>query len=274
MALANLNLKGTKSLVVDPDASIRHALGKRLADWGADVVEAESGARGLAELAHAREAGAPFGLVFVASAMSPTTGFEVAEILKHHPAELARTVLMLGADHIVEDGARARQLGVAAHVAKPLSLSEIIRAISMVLSADGAAQQSGTRLKPKRSWILLAEDSSDVAWILRTQIEGSDYKVDVAPDGAVAVNLFRLGEYDLVLMDIQMPNFDGYWATREIRAWERQNRLERTPIVALTAFAQQEDAQKSFRAGLDGHLVKPIDKDKLLSAIGRHLKRK
>src|SRR5437660_904714 len=135
MALADLNLKDTKSLVVDPDASIRLALGKRLADWGADVVEVESGARGLTELAHAREAGAPFGLVFVASAMTPTTGFEVAEILKHHPAELARTILMLGADHPAEDGARAQQLGVAAHVAKPLSRSEIIRAISMALGA-------------------------------------------------------------------------------------------------------------------------------------------
>ena len=274
MALTDLNLKGVKSLVADPDASIRIALRKRLGDWGADVVEAESGARGLAELTRARGADSPFGLIFVASAMTPTTGFEVVELLKPHPAEFARTILMLEADRIVEEVARAEELGVAAYVAKPLNRSAIIGAISAVLGADAAEEDPELRRKLQRSRILVAEDSSDVAWILRTQIEGPDYHVDVAPDGSVAVNLFRLGEYDLVLMDIQMPNFDGYWATAEIRAWERRNQLKRTPIVALTAFAQQEDAQKSFRAGLDGHLVKPIDKEKLLSAIARHLKRK
>jgi CheY-like chemotaxis protein len=80
-------------------------------------------------------------------------------------------------------------------------------------------------------------------------------------------------DYDFVFMDLQMPNFDGYWATREIRNWERQNRLKHTPIIAVTAFAHEEDPRKSFEAGLDGYLVKPVSKETLLRIIRKHLGR-
>lgn len=271
-----LRLKGIRALVIDEDASVRVALRRTFAEWGAQVTEAESGARGLVELAREREAGHPFQLIFVASAMTPVDGFEVAQVLRAHPVEHARTVLMLRPEYIVEEMARVHELGIAAYVAKPLSRSPIVGAISAVLGADAGREAStpGLDPKPKRSRILLAEDTADVAWIIRTQIEGPEYQVDVARDGAVALNLFRLGKYDLVLMDICMPNFDGYWATREIRAWERLKQLKHTPIIALTAFAQAEDPQKSMRAGLDGYLVKPVDTEKLRSVIAKYLKRK
>jgi CheY-like chemotaxis protein len=83
--------------------------------------------------------------------------------------------------------------------------------------------------------------------------------------------MIPISRYDLMLMDLQMPNFDGCWATREIRNWERRNHLKRSPIIAVTAFGHEERPDKSFHPGLDGYLVKPVDKATLLKVISKHL---
>ncbi|HSD10027.1 MAG TPA: response regulator [Candidatus Binatia bacterium] len=268
---ASLSLKGIRTLVVDDELSIRTVLSQKLGEWGAQVVAAESGPRGLAELTRARVAGNPFELIFLDSSMSPIDGLEVAERLRAYPQEFGRIILMVGPDQITQDLPRARELGIAACVAKPLARLAVLDAIAAALNLE--VPQPSSQGKPTRFRILLAEDTSDVAWIIRSLIEGPDYQVDLARDGAVAADLFRMTDYDLVLMDLQMPNFDGYWATREIRNWERQNRFKHTPIIAITAFAHEEDPRKSFEAGLDGYLVKPISKETLLKVIRRHLGR-
>jgi len=266
-----LNLNGIKTLVVDDDLTTRTVLSTALKEWGAQVVEAESGPRGLAELTRMRVAGDPFQLIFLDSSMSPIDGFEIAERLRAHPQEFGRIILMVGPNQITQDLSQARKLGVATYVGKPLARPAIVGAIAATLNLEVKQPQPPSPGKPKRFRILLAEDTADVAWIIRTLIEGPDYQVDVARDGGVAADLFRLLDYDLVLMDLQMPNFDGYWATREIRTWERENHLKRTPIIAITAFAHEEDPRKSFQAGLDGYLVKPVPKETLLRLIGKHL---
>jgi two-component system, sensor histidine kinase and response regulator len=266
------NLKDIRTLVIDDEFTVRAVLRKTLVDWGADVAEADAGARGIAELTRARDAGLPFQLIFVDATMGLTDGFEVVERLKPYTEEFRRAVLMIGPEHMTEQIPRARALS-AVYVAKPLTRTAIIGAITNVLGIHDEegepAVKSGER---RRLRVLLAEDTADVSWILRTLIEGPDYQVDVAQDGRMAADLYRLADYDLVLMDLQMPNFDGYWATRQIRAWERENRRKRTPIIAVTAFAQQEDPKKSFAAGLDGYLVKPVFKDALLRMINKLLR--
>lgn len=274
MIVRSLDLHGIKALVAEPEASLRLALKKTLGEWGAEVTATDAAPRAIAELTRARDGGRPFELIFVASAMTPMDGFTVAELLRSHRSELARTILMLRGDRMVDEVARAQTLPIGGYVAKPLSGPAVVGAIGAVLGIETSHDDSDAPVRSKRSRILLAEDNYEIAWILRTQIEGTDYQVDVVPDGAAAVNLFRLAEYDLVLMDIQMPGHDGYCATREIRAWEHQQGLRRTPIIAITAFAHEEDPHKSLRAGLDGYLVKPIGKEALLAAIARHLKRK
>jgi two-component system sensor histidine kinase/response regulator len=264
-----LTLKGIRTLVVDDELSVRTVLSKTLEEWGAQVVAAESGPRGLAELTRARVAGNPFRLIFLDSIMSPIDGFEIAERLQAYPQEFNRIILMVGLDRITQDLPRARELGIAACVAKPLARLAVLDAIAGILKLEVKDGQPGEG--PTRSRILLAEDTPDVGWIIRTLIEGPDYRVDVARDGAVAADLFRMTPYDLVLMDLQMPNFDGYWAAREIRNWERQNHLKHTPIIAVTAFAHDEDPRKSFEAGLDGYLVKPVSRETLLRVIRKHL---
>jgi CheY-like chemotaxis protein len=268
--MSDLQLKGIRALVIDEDPGARTALAKRLTDWGAEAAEAHVAASALAEIVRARAQGQPFGLIFLAS--SSGAGLEVAERLRAQPSELERTILLLHPERADDELRRAQQVGIRSYVSKPFGEAAIRAAICGALGIEEPRQTVAPR-EGQRARILLAEDNRDAAWILRTQIEGPEYQVDVAADGSVAVNLFRLASWDLVLMDIQMPNFDGYWATREIREWERANRLKRTPIVALTAFAEQEDPQKSLRAGLDGYLVKPIEKERLRSAIRRYLRR-
>lgn len=268
-----LNLEGIKTLVVDDELNIRTVLLKTLGEWGAEVVEAESGPRGLTELTRARVSGDPFQLIFLDSSMSPMDGFEIAERLRAHPQEVARIILMVRPDRITQLLPRARELGIAAYVAKPLARNAVVGVIAATLNIEVKQAQPSLQGKPKRFRILLAEDTYDVGWIIRTLIEGPDYQVDVARDGGVAADLFRMLDYDLVLMDLQMPNFDGYWATREIRNWERLNHLKHTPIIAVTAFAHEEDPRKSFQAGLDGYLVKPVSKETLFRLIRKHLDR-
>ena len=265
------NLKEIKTLVIDDDAAIRAVLQKTLTEWGAEVVEADTGPTGIAELGRARDAGHPFQLIFLAAAMPAMDGFQVAEHIRNHPTEFARTILMVSSEQITFQLSRARLLGIQ-WIAKPLTRSAIIGAVSTVLALETGEEQCSSEPRPKRRFrILLADDNSDVGWIIRTQVEGPDYQVDVAQDGSVAADLFRIVDYDLVLMDLQMPNFDGYWAARQIREFERKNRRQHVPIIAVTAFTHEEDPRKSLRAGLNGYLAKPVSKDVLFKVLQKHL---
>ncbi|HQG99654.1 MAG TPA: CHASE domain-containing protein [Smithellaceae bacterium] len=115
--------------------------------------------------------------------------------------------------------------------------------------------------------ILLVDDSDDNRLLVKTYLKGDAYRIDEAVNGEEAVALFQSGPYDLVLMDMQMPVMDGYTATRVIRRWEEEQGRDRTPVIALTAYALKEDAAKSEAAGCDTHLTKPIKKAVLLEAI-------
>ena len=118
--------------------------------------------------------------------------------------------------------------------------------------------------------ILLVEDNEGNRLLLLYYLKKTPHHIDVAENGAIAVEKVATGKYDLVLMDVQMPVMDGYTATGEIRKLEESRGLKRTPIVALTANAMKEDEQKSREAGCDGHLTKPITKATLLEAIEKY----
>ncbi|MDF9407869.1 response regulator [Pelotomaculum isophthalicicum JI] len=115
--------------------------------------------------------------------------------------------------------------------------------------------------------ILLVEDSPDNQLLVQAYLKKTAYQIEIAENGEIAVEKFKSGKYDLVLMDMQMPVMDGYTATRTIRKWEAENRLAPTPVVALTAYALKEDARKSLDAGCTAHLTKPVKKSILLETI-------
>jgi len=115
--------------------------------------------------------------------------------------------------------------------------------------------------------VLLVEDTEDNRLLIKSFLKNTAYRLDVAENGAEAVDKFKSEIYDLVLMDIQMPVMDGYTATREIRIWERKQNIKETPILALTAFTTKDDEKKSLEAGCNAHLTKPIKKTTLLTAL-------
>lgn len=142
---------------------------------------------------------------------------------------------------------------------------------SRVEPAAPAAAVEPQTTRPLR--ILLVDDSEDNRLLIRSFLKKTPYVIDTADNGLAAVEQYKAAPYDLILMDIQMPVMDGYTATKEIRDWERSNRREPTPILAFTAYALQEEIRKSYDAGCNGHLTKPIKKNDLLYSIAAHAKK-
>jgi PAS domain S-box-containing protein len=140
----------------------------------------------------------------------------------------------------------------------------------LVTSKDDHAVGVPRRLTTSPLCILLAEDNDGNRLLMQAYLKSTEWKLDMAENGADAFERFCAKPYDLVLMDMQMPVLDGYAATEKIRAWERRAGSRAVPILALTANAFREDVSKSLEAGCDEHLVKPIKKTVLLEAIGRH----
>ena len=267
------NLVGSRALVVDTDGATRESILRILRELGADVTEAESAPRGLVEATRARSFNKPFDLFLVGSSMSPMDGIEFAEHLRKHPREFARTILLVNPRTAVADVSRATVAGIVTRMSKPVMRSALVSAVTAAMSASleprapsAAAKEPGGRFR-----VLLAEDLEDVRYLIRAMIEGPECQVDLAADGAIAVDLFRMVGYDLVLMDLQMPGFDGYHATREIRSFERANHMPRTPIIAVTAYVGEESPTKTLAAGFDDFLMKPFERRDLRQLITRHL---
>ena len=118
--------------------------------------------------------------------------------------------------------------------------------------------------------ILLVDDSEDNRVLIQFYLKNQPYQLDIAENGEIGVRKFMMGDYDLVLMDIQMPVMDGYTATRHIREWEQEHEREATPIIALSASAFAEDVQRALETGCTAHLAKPVKKVTLLDTIQRY----
>ncbi len=186
---------------------------------------------------------------------------------------------MLSSDDFRPQLARLKELGLDAYLVKPITRKELFEAIFRVIedanrnSADtlpkrgarGAALAPAT--EPAETRILVVDDSADNRLLIGAYLRREPYEVDFAEDGKQAVEKFRSTRYELVFMDIQMPEMDGLDATRAIRQWEGGHGLDPTPIIALTAFALEEDVQRILAAGCDAHVAKPVKKRVLLDAI-------
>jgi len=273
---AAVDMKGMKVLVVDDNAANRIILGKMLSGSGALVSEAEDGEQGLAELQRAMESGDPYELLLLDYRMPGMDGFEVVEHLKRELNVPKMTIMMLTSDRRSGDINRCRELEVARYLVKPIKQSDLLDAITAAMRKTKVAHEEvaateiavAEDLRPLH--ILLVEDSADNRLLIQSFLKKTAYQIDIAENGEIAVNKFTSGKYDLVLMDMQMPVMDGYTATKEIRKWEAKEKVEATPIVALTAYATKDEEKKSLDAGCNDHLTKPIKKVKLLEALRIH----
>ncbi len=267
-----IDLTGIRVLVVDDNSTNRMVLRKTLANWGAETTESRSGNDCLAELKRAHASGNMYKLVLLDYQMPGMDGLEVTQRIKADP-DLNATIILLTSSDV---GKRAsliiKEHGLSAYMTKPIKRSQLRGAINSslgIIKTEDA--ESNNKVEPlitsQSKRILLVEDNEDNRNLILAYLKKTTHETDTAENGKVAVDKYKSGDYDLVLMDIEMPVMDGYAATREIREWEKKNSMETTPVIALTAHAMKEHEQKSFEAGCNGYVTKPIKKTTLMETI-------
>jgi signal transduction histidine kinase/DNA-binding response OmpR family regulator len=269
-------LRDLHVLVVDDNATNRFILGQFLGRWGCKTEFAESGEAALLTLQQAAKAGEPFGLILTDAQMPGMDGFAMVERIRLH-AEFARpTIMMLTSTDQHGDAARCRDLGVAAYLVKPIQAQELRDAVLAAIGSRNLEAATPKRLKrPELSEnqkpqtglrILLAEDNPVNQRLAQRLLEKRGHEVVLAGNGREALAALEMRCFDVVLMDLQMPEMDGFEATAAIREKERVSGAH-IPIVAMTAHAMARDREKCMAAGMDKYVAKPIRKKELLEAI-------
>ncbi|MGP0074740.1 MAG: response regulator, partial [Bryobacteraceae bacterium] len=260
-------------LIVDDNATNRHILEKTLSHWQMRPVCAASAEAAVSMLRQAHAAGAPFSLMIADCHMPDVDGFMLVEQLQQLPAQQGLVTVMLTSGGQRGDGQRCRQLGIAAYLIKPVLQSDLLEALLRVLgprSDDAQTIQLVTRhsLREARAplRVLLAEDNAVNQRLAVRLLEKEGHSVVVASDGAKALEALEKQQFDLILMDVQMPVMDGVETTAAIRKREAGNGAH-TPIVAMTAHAMAGDRQRFLSLGMDGYVSKPIHSRDLYDAI-------
>jgi PAS domain S-box-containing protein len=265
-------LQGLRVLVVDDNPTNCQALELMLSHWGMRVTLTRDGQEALEVLEQALAANEPFALIIADARMPGLDGFGLAERIKARPQLATATIMLLTSSGQRGDAARCRELGVAAYLIKPVAQSELLEAILRVLGAQPEAARASlvTRhlLRETRRTlrILLAEDNPVNQKLAVRLIEKQGHSVTVAANGREALAALDREPFDLVLMDVQMPEMDGFEATAAIRQREKQ-RGGHVPIIAMTAHAMKGDRELCLAAGMDDYLSKPIRAEELAQMI-------
>ncbi|MBX3026935.1 response regulator [bacterium] len=267
-------LRDLRALVVDDNATNRRLVEQCLRNWRMLPTAVESGAEALRALIRARAAGTPFPLVLIDGRMPEMDGFALAARIQEDPTLTGSTVLMLTSDDRPGDLARCRELGIAAYLVKPIRQSELLDAIVTALGSPeprASAPPPAPRAAGGRVLrVLLAEDNQVNQRLAVRLLEKRGHQVVVVDNGRDAVATAVEQRFDLVLMDVQMPEMDGFEATAALRAAERGTGIRR-PIIAMTAHAMKGDRERCLLAGMDDYLAKPIQPSELFELIDRML---
>jgi two-component system sensor histidine kinase/response regulator len=267
---AEMDVAGLPVLVVDDNPTNLRILERTLLQWGMKPTLADSGAAAMALLRQAKESGAPPQLMLLDAQMPGMDGFTLVERLKQEPDLPAATVMMLTSGGQRGDGTRCQELGIAGYLTKPVRQWELREAMMRVLGAKQAeggnahlVTRHSLRETRKRLRILLAEDNAINREVAVRMLTKRGHTVAVAENGKEAVAAFERQNFDLVLMDVQMPEMDGFEATAAIRRKE-EGKGKRIRIVAMTAHAMKGDRERCLAAGMDDYISKPIAVDELI----------
>jgi two-component system sensor histidine kinase/response regulator len=256
------------TLIVDDNAANRRILHGMLTAAGLTVAEAASADQALESLRAACARGTPFRLAVIDSQMPGRDGFEFAGVVKGDPALADTRLLMLTSAGRRGDGKRCRELGVEGYLTKPVSRVELLEAISSVLSGTERPEEVITRHSlaesRRRLRVLVAEDNPVNQEVAKALLQRRGHDVTVVENGRLAVEAVQGGGFDVVLMDVQMPEMDGLAATRAIRALPAHAGI---PIIAVTAHALAEEHARCLAAGMQACVVKPYRPDGLFAAL-------
>jgi two-component system sensor histidine kinase/response regulator len=263
-------------LVVDDNATNRRILEQTLRNWRMRPTLTENGKEALAALEAAAAAGQPFPLVLLDVHMPEMDGFNVAERIKKNPRLAGATVLMLTSGSRNGDINRCKELGVSAYLTKPIAQSDlrnsVIQALRLSLDQrwDKTALQAAPDQEKRRLKILLAEDNVVNQKLAIRLLEKQGHEVVLAVNGKEALTFSARDSFDVVLMDVQMPEMGGFEATAAIRERERGTGAH-LPIIAMTAHAMRGDRERCLAAGMDEYLAKPVQGAKLSEKIAQVL---
>ena len=268
-------LEGLRALVADDDTNTCLNVSTMLSKIGMRPEWTISGKEAVIRTKYAVEQGDEFSVYIIDWLIPDMNGIEIVRQIRKVIGNRCPIIILTAYDWAdIEDEARAA--GVTAFCEKPLFLSELRRVLAEPFRAEPAskpAQPTAADLKGKK--LLLVEDNELNREIALEILKEAGFVVDTAEDGAVAVQKIKQaapGQYDLILMDIQMPNLDGYEATRQIRALPDAEKAN-IPIFAMTANAFEEDRQNALEAGMNGHIAKPLDVPHLLRVLADALKK-
>ena len=268
-------LEGLRALVADDDTDTCLSVSTMLSKIGMRPEWTISGKEAVIRTKYAVEQGDEFSVYIIDWLIPDMNGIEIVRQIRKVIGNRCPIIILTAYDWAdIEDEARAA--GVTAFCEKPLFLSELRRVLAEPFRAEPAsepAQPTAADLKGKK--LLLVEDNELNREIALEILKEAGFVVDTAEDGAVAVQKIKQaapGQYDLILMDIQMPNLDGYEATRQIRALPDAEKAN-IPIFAMTANAFEEDRQNALAAGMNGHIAKPLDVPHLLRVLADALKK-
>ena len=268
-------LEGLRALVADDDTNTCLNVSTMLSKIGMRPEWTISGKEAVIRTKYAVEQGDEFSVYIIDWLIPDMNGIEIVRQIRKVIGNRCPIIILTAYDWAdIEDEARAA--GVTAFCEKPLFLSELRRVLAEPFRAEPAsepAQPTAADLKGKK--LLLVEDNELNREIALEILKEAGFVVDTAEDGAVAVQKIKQaapGQYDLILMDIQMPNLDGYEATRQIRALPDAEKAN-IPIFAMTANAFEEDRQNALAAGMNGHIAKPLDVPHLLHVLADALKK-
>ncbi|WP_414515593.1 GAF domain-containing protein [Synechococcus sp. W60.3] len=270
-----VDLQGKRLLVVDDNATNRKILRCQAPAWGMVVEEAENAYQAMDKLRQAVREGRPFPLAVLDMQMPEVDGETLGRWIKADP-ELSQTQLvMMTSLGLGEHSRRAAEIGFAAYLVKPVKQSRLQEALVMALGKSSGLSTSLLGMspvlpqttpredRPRQSLrILLAEDNPVNQKVALRQLQSLGYMADVVANGQEVLDLLQRVQYDLILMDCQMPVMDGYEATRRLRQQERGSG-HRTVVIAITANAMQEDRERCLQAGMDDYLSKPVLKEDL-----------
>ena len=275
-------LRGVKVLVVDDNRTNRRILDGMLKCWEMKPRLVEGGEEALLELPAAKEAGEPYGLILLDMHMPGMDGFQFVEQLRQRPELSTATIMMLTSAGHRGDAERCKALGISAYLLKPIRQSELREAIARVLGAR--EQQGAIPLVTRYSLydardpetvlsVLLVEDNPVNQRLATRMLEKRGHRVVLAGNGREALEALEKASFDLVLMDVQMPEMDGFQATAAIREKE-MGTATHLPVIALTAHAIKGDRERCLAAGMDGYLTKPIKPRELDDVLESYLARR
>jgi two-component system sensor histidine kinase/response regulator len=280
-----LDIEGMPVLVVDDNATNRRILDEVVTHWGMRPTLVDGGESALLALEAARAGGEPFPLIVLDYEMPDMDGFEVARRISLRPELAGTTIVMLSSVARQGEALRCRDLGVAAYITKPVRQSLLLDAILAALARPTPSTddplvverldtpRQGAVIPPvshRSLRVLVAEDNPVNQLVIRRLLEQLHHTVVLCDSGREALAAVEAKRPDLVLMDVQMPEMDGFAATAAIRERETARpEGRRLPIVALTAFAMKGDRERCVAAGMDDYLTKPIRRDQLADVLAR-----